>query len=115
MGCVLAVGVALRRTLIWGVVLLVVVSALGVLLLLARWLYVKWLTAPPRRKDFSMAALEALRDGGQISQAEFRELRRTALGLGSTPSQEGESGEKDKSQSSADTKVDDGMKEAEDG
>jgi len=68
--------------LIWGCVLVGVVLALGVFLL---WLRRKYHPAYGRqdteRRSFSIEDLEVLRSQGQISEAEFRRLRRKVLGL----------------------------------
>jgi hypothetical protein len=67
---------------IWGCVLMVVVLGLGGLLM---WLRRRYHPVYGRQEDeassFTIEGLEVLRGQGQISEAEFRRLRRRVLGL----------------------------------
>ena len=74
----LASGQSLVELLLWGVILTVLVGALAWLVLSAR----RRIKAPPEDEDpFSIMQLERLRESGQLTDEEFRQLRLTALGL----------------------------------
>jgi len=88
------------RALVWSGVLMVVVLALGAMLLVTRWLYVRWLRARAD-KAFSMRSLEEMRRSGLISEEEFVRLRRGALGLGRADEEKGQT------MSNTDEKLDD--------
>jgi len=85
-GAGLGFGLAAGRladVLIWGCVLIAVVLALGfVLVVLRRKYHPAGGGERQERPGFSVEGLEALRRQGQISEEEFRRLRRAALGLG---------------------------------
>ena len=68
------------RAFLWGlVVLLAILVFLVCLAVLKRWLRAR---REPEESGLSMAKLEALRRGGQITEEEFRRLRFSVLGLG---------------------------------
>jgi hypothetical protein len=73
-----------------GVVFLTL-AVLGVLLVLARRMYLKNMQASPET-DFTIDALENMRRDGRISDEEFEVLRRKALGLGSLGNVEKQTG-----------------------
>lgn len=65
----------------WSLVVCGTVAFLGVVLLVLRRKIRPDAQAPRQVDAFSGEALETMRQGGQIDEAEFRSLRRTALGL----------------------------------
>ena len=65
------------RILLWGLVLLALIMVAGVGFLWLRRRLAEGRRAAP--ENFSMEALEALRTSGELSEAEFRRLRRAAL------------------------------------
>lgn len=69
------------NTFIWGAVGVGIVLALGIALLLLRRKYHPRYAAQEGDTGFSIERLEGLRREGGISEAEFRRLRRVALGL----------------------------------
>jgi hypothetical protein len=74
----------LGDVLLWGCVLIAVVLALGFVLVVLRKKYHPASGGEQDgRRGFSIEGLEALRREGQISEEEFRRLRRAALGLAS--------------------------------
>ncbi len=69
------------RILLFGVVLIVAVLAMGAVVLWARRRYRSADSDGDKQAGFSIEQLEDLRKSGQISPAEFACLRRSALGL----------------------------------
>jgi hypothetical protein len=69
------------NVLVWGAAGIACLLVLGLVLLAVRRRFVKWMTEPPRRMDFSVTDLEVMRRRGTISPEEFRVLRRSAMGL----------------------------------
>jgi hypothetical protein len=90
------------------VLLVAGVLTLGALVLVARSLCRRW-QRKPAVQAFSMEEIEALRDSGQISQAEFARLRAAALRLDSRTEEKGET------QSSVGLELDDDAEDAEEG
>lgn len=86
---------------VWAAALIGAVIVLGILLLLARWLYVRMVYGKIRDEGFALEDLEKMRDAGQISEEEFKQLRRTAIGLA------GWGGEKNGDQSRMPQELDD--------
>jgi len=68
------------RVLIWGTVLILSLLAFWIVLVLLRRRYGRGASAL-REPGLSMEELENLRSSGQISDEEFRALRRAVLGL----------------------------------
>ncbi len=97
------------RALILCGIVMGVVLLLGLGLLLVRRYYLKVLTQKPGKMDLSIEAMEELRESGQITDDEFRRLRRVSLGI-IEPADE-----KDQSESSADDEIDDERKDAQRG
>lgn len=75
--------VSLWQIATWGAVLIGIVLALGIGIVLARRRYLKFRgpVSKAEGKGFAIEQVESLHESGQISDEEFRTLRKTALGL----------------------------------
>ena len=66
---------------LWFAGLMVVIIVLGVALAVFRKKFGSATSDPEQSAGFSIEALEAMRSSGQIDEAEFKAMRRVALGL----------------------------------
>ena len=69
------------RKMVWASALIGAVIVLGILLLLARWLYTKMVYGKTRGEGFPIENLEKMRNAGQISAEEVKQLRLTAIDM----------------------------------
>ena len=67
--------------LLWFAGLMAAIVAVGVALAIFRKKFKSAALDPEQNAGFSMEALEAMRRSGQIDEAEFKAMRRVALGL----------------------------------
>ncbi|MHC4984909.1 MAG: hypothetical protein ACYTFO_02010 [Planctomycetota bacterium] len=74
----LAASTDIAELLLWGFVLIVLLVALAAVVMWARR---KMKAGPVGDDAFSIKQLERLREAGQLTDEEFRQLRLTALGL----------------------------------
>lgn len=71
------------QIMVWGAALIALVLALGIGIVLARRRYLKCRAPDSEAEDagFAIEQVESLHESGQISDEEFRTLRKAALGL----------------------------------
>ena len=83
----LATSQDMAELLLWGVVLIGLLVALGCVVM---WVRRKMKASPASEEAFSIKQLERLRESGQLTDEEFRQLRLIALGLSTdrTPAQD---------------------------
>ena len=111
MACILAtLAAGSARVLKMATVLMLAVLALGGVLLMTRWLYLKWRRPNRQSAGFSLENLEELYASGRISQEEFRRLRRVVMDLRLNPT-----ADKNKTLSSGIAEFDDGTEGVADG